>query len=138
MSVNSEFLPPVQSPEDFESLCLDLFREIWEDPNAQKVGRSGQEQKGVDVVGRHAGRQVGVQCKQKDALQGKRLTVAVLTEEVAKAKEFEPALDSFILATSSPRDAGRSRRSAQAVARGGLRGGRLVLGRHSRGAVPPD
>ena len=84
MSVNSEFLPPVQSPEDFESLCLDLFREIWEDPNAQKVGRSGQEQKGVDVAGRHAGRQVGVQCKQKDALQRKRLTAAVLLEEVAR------------------------------------------------------
>jgi hypothetical protein len=105
LSANSEFLPPVQSPQDFESLCLDLWREIWGDANAQKVGRSGQEQAGVDVCGKHGGRQVGVQCKQKDALTEKRLSAAVLEEEVEKAKSFTPKLGSFILATTAPRDA---------------------------------
>lgn len=105
MSANSEYLPPVQSPEDFESLCLDLWREIWGDPNAQKNGHSGQPQAGIDVFGRHGGRQVGIQCKQKDALAEKRLSAAVLREEVENAKSFKPPLDDFILATTAPRDA---------------------------------
>jgi tetratricopeptide (TPR) repeat protein len=104
LSANSEFLPPVQSSQDFESLCLDLWREIWGDPGAQKVGRSGQKQAGVDVCGKHAGRRVGVQCKQKDALKEDTLSATVLEKEVQKAKGFKPKLDSFILATTATRD----------------------------------
>lgn len=43
--------PPPKNWQDFESLCHDLWKEIWKDPNAQKNGRSGQEQHGVDVFG---------------------------------------------------------------------------------------
>jgi hypothetical protein len=38
--------------QDFETLCLAIWREIWGDPNAQKNGRTGQPQAGVDVFGR--------------------------------------------------------------------------------------
>ena len=68
MSADSEWWPPPNEPAAFESLCLDLWREIWNDPGAQKNGRSGQAQAGVDVFGVHSGRQMGVQCKQKDGL----------------------------------------------------------------------
>lgn len=43
MSADSEVLFPPNQPADFESLCLDLWTEIWgPDSGAQKNGRSGQ------------------------------------------------------------------------------------------------
>ena len=105
MSSDSERLLPPENPAVFESLCLDLWQEIWGDPGARKNGRSGQAQAGVDVFGVHDGRQVGVQCKQKDGLLRTRVTVKELETEVANALGFRPALDTFILATSGPADA---------------------------------
>ena len=108
MSANSEQLPPPKSDADFESLCLDLFRAVWGDPGAQKNGRSGQPQAGVDVFGKYQGRQVGVQCKQTEQ---RRLPASMLVEEVGKARGsatkpgFTPALSAFVLATTAPRDA---------------------------------
>lgn len=121
MSANSEFLPPVQSPQDFESLCLDLWRDIWGDPNAQKNGRSGQAQAGVDVFGVSGSKQMGVQCKQKDALTWKKPTIAELEEEVEKAKTFVPALSTFILATTGPRDAQLQQRARELSASAGFK-----------------
>ena len=116
MSANSEQLLPPTSDEDFESLCLALFREIWGDPNAQKNGRSGQPQAGVDVFGKHQGRQVGVQCKQTGKAA---LTVSVLEKEIAKVRGsakkpgFSPQLDAFILATTASRDAALQKKARE-------------------------
>lgn len=107
-----ERLPPPDDPAAFESLCLDLFREIWNDPGAQKYGRSGQMQAGVDIFGKAAGRRIGVQCKQKDGRLRTQLTVRELEKEVENALGFRPALQTLILATTGPRDA-----KAQAQAR---------------------
>ena len=68
MSADIEAWPPPSDPVAFESLCLDLWKELWADPGAQKNGRSGQSQRGVDVFGCFDGKHVGVQCKQKDGL----------------------------------------------------------------------
>ncbi len=104
MSADSEMLPPPNNPEAFESLCLTLWRDIWQDPNAQKNGRNGQPQAGVDVFGQSQSKWVGVQCKQKDGLLWSELTVKELEAEVQKATEFVPPLSAFILATSGPAD----------------------------------
>ncbi len=102
-----ETWPPPDDPAEFESLCLDLWKEIWgPDSRAQLHGRSGQEQDGVDLFGLdRAGRQVGVQCKVKKALLGSKLTVPELETEVEKAKAFLPSLSLYIVATTGPRDA---------------------------------
>ena len=105
MSAAMETLQPPDDPVAFESLCLDLWKEVWGDDGAQKNGRSGQPQAGVDVFGRHGGRQMGVQCKQKDGLLRSKLTVGELEAEAGKARGFEPPLDTFIVATSGPADA---------------------------------
>jgi len=105
MSSDIESWPPPDDANAFESLCLCLWKEVWNDPNAQKNGRSGQPQAGVDVFGLHEGRQIGVQCKQKDGLLRSKLTVAELEHEVEEAKNFRPALSRFIVATTGPRDA---------------------------------
>ena len=104
MSSESEVLLPPNTPEAFESLCLDVWRELLNDPQADKNGRRGQLQDGVDVFGQENGKWTGIQCKQKESLLWTRVTVAELNEEVAKARNFLPKLAVFILATSGPAD----------------------------------
>jgi hypothetical protein len=96
---------PPNDPTAFESFCLDLFKEVWQDPSAQKNGRSGQPQAGVDIFGQCQGERVGTQCKQKDGLLWSKVTVKELKDEVEAAKQFKPPLARFILATTGPRDA---------------------------------
>ena len=104
MSATIERWYPPNDPSAFESLCLELWRDIWQDPDAQKNGRRGQPQAGVDIFGQHVGNWVGVQCKQKDGLLRARLTTKELEAEVEAAKNFKPPLSSFTLATTGPRD----------------------------------
>lgn len=104
MSADIEAWPPPNDPDAFESMCLDLWKEIWKDPGAQKNGRSGQPQAGVDVFGKHDGQWVGVQCKQKDGLLRKKVTPKELEDEVKAARNFKPPLAAFILATTGARD----------------------------------
>src|SRR5260221_4482211 len=97
-------LPPPSNPDVFESLCLDLWKDVWQDAEAKKNGRRGQNQDGVDIFGRNSGKWIGVQCKQKNGLLRTRLTSKELEDEVKDACNFKPALHQFILATSGPRD----------------------------------
>jgi hypothetical protein len=103
---NVQFPPPSNWPE-FESLCCDLWRDIWSDPNTQKNGRQGQPQNGVDIYGRpgQGSEWAGVQCKGKDAFAIAPLKVSELLKEVEKAKSFRPLLSEFIVATTGPKDA---------------------------------
>jgi len=109
MSLPKE-IPLPQWEGAFEALILRLFREVWNDPSAQLIGRRGQEQAGVDVHGEDRARgtgSVGVQCK----LHGSTSRVTdqqLLTEldaEVKKAKEFKPPLHHFVFATTAPHSA---------------------------------
>jgi WD40 repeat protein len=104
MSADLERLPPPNEPAAFESLCLDLWKDIWGDPGAQKNGRSGQPQAGVDVYGQKDGKWVGVQCKQKNGLLRTKVTIRELDAEVKKAWQFKTPLSVFILATTGPTD----------------------------------
>lgn len=63
-----QILPP-KSWENFEDLCHQLFKAVWRDPYAQKNGRRGQKQHGVDIYGSPAADYhiyQGVQCKTKN------------------------------------------------------------------------
>ncbi|MHB8103515.1 MAG: SIR2 family protein [Methanosarcina sp.] len=100
-------IPPPSNSSKFESLCCDLWREIWEDPNTKKNGRRGQTQNGVDIYGRPHNGDLwsGIQCKCKNIDLNKNLTESEVKEEVRKAKNFEPKLSEFIIATTGPKDA---------------------------------
>ena len=115
MSADIERWDPPNDPTAFESLCLDLWREIWHDPSAQKNGRSGQPQASVDFFGQYQGKWVGVQCKQKDGLLWSKVTVKELEAEVEAAKQFKPPLAEFILATTGPRDAKVQQRAREFI-----------------------
>jgi hypothetical protein len=101
---NLQIAPP-SNWQDFESLCCDLWREIWKDPNTKKNGRQGQPQNGVDIFGTYNGKLCGVQCKCKNNDLNKNLTESEVEEEVQKAKNFVPKLSEFIIATTGPKDA---------------------------------
>lgn len=88
--------------QEFEELCLDIWTVIWEDDTAQKNGRQGNPQKGVDVFGIPKGEEQmqGVQCKGKTNYDKKTVTKTELDKEIAKAEKFEPPLSHFYMATS--------------------------------------
>src|ERR1035441_4722315 len=113
MSSDIERWEPPNDATAFESLCQDLWKDIWQDPGALKNGRRGQKQDGVDIFGHEKGALVGIQCKQKDGRLWAKVTEAELEAEVAAARRFKPKLARFILATTAPRDAAIQRRANQ-------------------------
>lgn len=99
-------LHPPANWQDFETLCLGLWKTIWKDSNAQRNGRQGQPQHGVDVFGQPGcgSSWAGVQCKGKECFTSQMLTNAEVTKEVKKAKKFSPRLAEFTIATTAPKD----------------------------------
>jgi hypothetical protein len=108
MQFRAKQIAPPKEWGTFEDLCHALFKRVWKDPLAQKNGRRGQKQHGVDVFGSEDGdRQSyqGVQCKGKDANYGSNADWPEIFAEVAKADNFSPKLQHWIFATTAPVDA---------------------------------
>lgn len=101
-------LPIPKNWQDFETICHRLWSEIWNDLDAQKNGRQGQAQCGVDIFGKpiYSKNYHGVQCKDKDNRLGSVLTSDELEKECKKANDFKPKISSYTLATTSQRDEG--------------------------------
>ena len=92
----------------FEDLCHALFKRVWRDPLAQKNGRRGQAQHGVDVFGSQNGVRSsywGIQCKGKESNYGSKAELTEVLTEIAKAEKFSPKLAKWIFATTAPADA---------------------------------
>ncbi|TDY35346.1 hypothetical protein C8C89_3203 [Janthinobacterium sp. 75] len=107
MDIRNKQIPKPRHWQELEDLCLSLFKSIWKNPLAQKNGRVGQPQNGVDIWGVVGGKQTclqGVQCKGKDDSLSAKLTLSELNEEIAKAEKFSPPLEQWILATTAPSD----------------------------------
>lgn len=94
--------------QTFEDMTCALFAEVWKDPTAQKNGRTGQPQHGVDVYGSpewKPGTYFGVQCKGKDRGFGAKATKTEFDRELAKAEKFAPTLGKWYFATTAEVDA---------------------------------
>jgi hypothetical protein len=103
LPVTSEYAPP-QSWEEFESLCADIYSQVWK-TKLEKHGRQGQPQGGVDVYGMPDGANYsGIQCKKKRKWPPEDLTTADIDEEVEKAKTWKPGLKKYFIATTAPND----------------------------------
>ena len=96
-------LPPPESWDEFESLALDVVRSVFGE-GAQRNGRKGQPQHGIDVFVATDSGWVGLQAKGRQIYPEKHLEVSELKAEVDKALQFEPRLATFILATTAPTD----------------------------------
>lgn len=108
MDSRNKQIPAPKTWQSFEDLCLSLFKAIWRDPYAQKNGRQGQPQHGVDIFGspnQDRSRYHGVQCKGKDLGLGASISRQELLDEIVKAEVFAPALQHWVLATTAPADA---------------------------------
>jgi len=92
--------------QDFESLCKQLWGEIWNCPEIQKNGRLGQDQSGVDVFGIpfNDDRYYGIQCKGKSEYTHSQFTEKEINDEIKKAIKFKPPLKKFYLATTALND----------------------------------
>ena len=99
-------LPPLGNWQNFEDLCFDLMRRVWNDPHTQKNGRSGQSQKGVDIYGRpnQEADWVGMQCKLRAPSTHSRLSLNEIKKEIEQARNFRPQLKQLVIATTAPRD----------------------------------
>ena len=101
----------LQPPTDwqaFERVTRSLFEYHYACSIAQRVGRDGQEQEGLDIIGQQ-GRaphyHFGIQCKLKDQLgRNRKLRRDTLEKELAAAEAIEPPIDEFILATTAAND----------------------------------
>lgn len=108
MQFRAKQIAPPKEWGTFEDLCHALFKQVWEDPLAQKNGRRGQAQCGVDIFGSLNGGSEsywGVQCKGKDSNYGSKAEWSEVLTEIAKAEKFSPKLDKWIFATTAPADA---------------------------------
>ena len=47
--MKSQRLIPIKNEIDFETLCCDIAKEKYSDYDAQKYGRRGQKQWGIDI-----------------------------------------------------------------------------------------
>lgn len=92
--------PRPKSEDEWEEMVLDAMRLRWIDPNAQRNGRRGQRQHGVDVFGKFGAATVAAQAKNMDALSENGAIA-----EIVKAEGFRPPLHEFYLVISGPRDA---------------------------------
>jgi hypothetical protein len=106
IGISNSQIPPPENWQDFETLCWDLWRSIWNYPETEKNGRQGQPQHGVDIYGRpeEGTDWAGIQCKGKRNYSEKTIKSKELKEEVEKAKTFTPPLSKFIVATTGQRD----------------------------------
>lgn len=107
MQFREKQIAPPKDWATFENLCHALFKRVWNDPLAQKNGRGGQAQHGVDVFGSQDGDRRsyrGVQCKGKLANYGSKAKLAEIISEIGKAEAFSPPLECWIFATTAPVD----------------------------------
>ncbi|HXM51222.1 MAG TPA: hypothetical protein VN956_25485 [Pyrinomonadaceae bacterium] len=107
-----DFQPPFYW-QQFEDLTEAVFPYLYGGALAQKIGRAGQAQHGVDVYGQWlpSKSRIGIQCKRMDELDeqnqprpGGAVTKRLLYDEYEQALKFRPKLDEWILATTAKRD----------------------------------
>ena len=132
MSHAVEF-PPPRDWQVFEDLCLVLFQAEWGDPAAQKLGRSGQKQQGVDIVGLRNGRWQAVQCKQRRTFPERSLTEKEVRTDVEAARGFHPAgelsgpLETLVIATTAPPSTDLQALAARLTEKHGDNGPRVTI-----------
>jgi hypothetical protein len=104
-AVTARLVTEIPKPRDwqlFQRNCVILFRAELGDPNAQEYGRSGQDQRGIDVLGRRfssgSDHYVGVQCRRIV----KPLKENEIEKECRDALTIKAGLKEVIFATTAP------------------------------------
>ena len=104
-------LPKPKAADEFEDIAADVLRIHWGEPNAQRFGRNGQRQHGVDILCQPPileGAWAGAQCK-----NGETLPFSEVVADLDLAARFRPPLRQFCIMTSAGRDATVQHRLAE-------------------------
>lgn len=100
-SYRGKMLPPIVDDVMLEKFAAALWDSRFPGRQSMLMGRSGQAQKGLDVlITTKEARTIGIQCKAVA-----KLTKAMLANEIAKALTHQPKIHQFVLLTSAPNDA---------------------------------
>ncbi|MGH0830070.1 restriction endonuclease [Bacillus pretiosus] len=96
-------IPKIENEDVFENLCLDLIKADNEYENANRYGRRGQRQNGVDILARNKSKQewLGIQCKVK---QNGSISINEIQNEIQRAYNLNPRLAKYIFYTTAKRD----------------------------------
>ena len=96
-------LPKPKSWDEFEDIIWEIYTRRWQDLHAQRYGRSGQSQSGVDIYGQQLGSRnyVAIQCKR---YKDHRLDQRRILAEIEKAENFSSPISEYIIATTESRD----------------------------------
>jgi tetratricopeptide (TPR) repeat protein len=100
MSAACELLKPA-TEDEFECMCLELYKRVWEDPGCMRMGVKGQPQFGLDIIGNYKGRSAGVQCKH---FIKKKFTLATVKDDIQQADDANIRIGHLIFATTAPND----------------------------------
>ncbi|MDM0053055.1 tetratricopeptide repeat protein [Variovorax sp. J22R115] len=101
MAVTNELkLPPTE--DLFEEMCLHLYGAEWKDPGINRLGSTGQTQKGLDLMGTAHGKEIGVQCKHYVRSD---FTMATVRKDLAKFDQSGLVVNLVIFATTAPNKA---------------------------------
>jgi hypothetical protein len=92
-------IPPPSNEQDFERMCVEIYREIYECKQAQFVGRRGQHQSGIDVILRSPQGRIGLQAKKYTKLPRK-----VIQDDIEAADSSPLRLSLFLVATTARSD----------------------------------
>lgn len=100
MKIEKELRKPANW-QDFERICCEIAKVIWNDQYAKRYGRPGQKQDGVDIYGHEKDCDdfSGIQCKRYD-----KISNSIIDDEIKNATGFKPALKHLIIATTADRD----------------------------------
>jgi tetratricopeptide (TPR) repeat protein len=100
MAVSNELAKP-ETEGEFEAMCHQLYGRMWRDSTCVRVGRSGQAQFGIDILGHDGSHSVGVQCKHFNKTP---FTLSVVLHEVDAADKAGLSIGLLIFATTAASD----------------------------------
>ena len=99
-SQNGYKLPGMKSFDEFQDISRDALAIKWDSPNLQIVGRNGQDQGGIDILGPNdLGVSTGIQCRNTKKLDYVELEI------LADEAETEHGISEYWVAWSGERDA---------------------------------
>ncbi|STR27356.1 Putative Zn-dependent protease, contains TPR repeats [Janthinobacterium lividum] len=98
MAVTKDLATP-DTEDDFEAMCHQLYRQMWNDSTSMRVGRSGHRQFGVDVLAFDGRRTVGIQCKHYVKT---KFTYGTVLDDVSKADAEGLVVGHLLFATTAP------------------------------------
>jgi Restriction endonuclease len=96
-------LPKPKSWDEFEDIVWEIYTRKWENPHAQRYGRSGQTQHGIDIYGQRngSGDYIAIQCKR---YEDNKLTIKKIRQDVEKTDLFLSQINEYLIVTTDSRD----------------------------------